>query len=176
MTEAAERRAWWKIALVAAPLIVILGSLVGYLSNSGYGNDWYDPLREPDLQPPGWVFGTVWPILYALMGISLALVVAAEPSARRSRGLLLFALQLIANFSWSPVFFGAGMIDAAFIVILVMNVLVTMTIITFWQVRPLAGALLLPYLAWLCLATTLNFQTGQLNPGADQAPLGITGA
>lgn len=176
MADADNRRTWGKYALMAAPLIVVTGSLVGYLSNSGFGNPWYDPLEEPALQPPGWAFSVVWPILYALMGIAVALVFAARSSSTRRLGLWLFGLQLALNFTWSPVFFAGGMIDFAFLVILAMDVLVTATIIAFWQVRPLAGALLLPYLAWLCLATTLNYQTGQLNPGADRAPLGITGA
>jgi tryptophan-rich sensory protein len=89
---------------------------------------------------------------------------------------LLFFAQLALNFLWSPVFFGAGAIDWAFVIILAMDVLVTMTIIASWKVRPLAGALLIPYLAWLCLATALNHETGRLNPGADTAPLGLTGA
>ena len=73
-------------------------------------------------------------------------------------------------------FFGQGMIDAGFLIIAAMDVAVTMTIIIFWRIRPLAGALLIPYLAWLCVATALNHETGRLNPGADTAPLGITGA
>ncbi|WP_394998711.1 tryptophan-rich sensory protein [Sphingomonas sp.] len=56
------------------------------------------------------------------------------------------------------------------------NALVTATIISFWRIRPLAAALLLPYLAWLCLATVLNHESGRLNPGADSHPLGLTGA
>ena len=70
----------------------------------------------------------------------------------------------------------SGMIDVGLLVILGMNVVVTMTIIAFWRIRPLAGALLIPYLAWLCIATALNHETGRLNPGADKAPLGLTGA
>jgi tryptophan-rich sensory protein len=110
------------------------------------------------------------------MGIALAIVLAAPNSNPRRRGLALFFAQLALNYLWSPTFFGAGAIDWAFVIIMAMNVLVTMTIISFWRVKPLAGALLLPYLAWLCLATALNWETGRLNPGADQAPLGITGA
>jgi tryptophan-rich sensory protein len=169
-------RPWWKVALITAPVIVIAGSLVGYLSNSGFSNSWYVPLEKPSFQPPGWAFGVVWTILYALMGVATAIVLTSPPSRPRTRGLVLFAVQLGLNFAWSPTFFGAGAIDWAFLIILAMNVVVTATIVAFWRVRPLAGLLLLPYLAWLCLATALNHETGRLNPGADRAPLGITGA
>lgn len=171
----APRRAWWKIALITVPAIVLTGSAIGYFSNSGFANDWYAPLDKPSFQPPSWAFGMVWTILYTLLGIALALVLAAPRSRGRSLGLTLFFLQLALNYSWSPVFFGAGMIDGAFLIIMVMNVVVTATIIAFWGVNRVAALLLLPYLAWLCLATALNHETGRLNPGADRAPLGITG-
>jgi tryptophan-rich sensory protein len=176
MADSRRRRPWWQYALVAVPAIVLAGSAIGYLSNSGFGNDWYAPLEKPSFQPPSWAFGVTWTILYTAMGVALALVLAAPDSTPRRRGLVLFFAQLALNYLWSPTFFGAGAIDWAFVIIVAMNVLVTMTIISFWRVKPLAGALLLPYLAWLCLATVLNWETGRLNPGADQAPLGITGA
>jgi tryptophan-rich sensory protein len=163
-------------AVITVPLVLGLGLLSGWLSNSGFGNRWFDPLAKPDLMPPGWAFGAVWTTLYVLMGLALAMVLAARDSGPRRRGIILFLLQLALNYSWSPVFFGSGLIDGALLIILAMNVLVTGTIIAFWRVRHLAGALLLPYLLWLCLATTLNWQIGELNPGADRAPLGITGA
>ncbi len=170
-----DDRGLWRKALIAVPLIVAAGSLIGVLSNGGAGNAWYAPLAKPDFQPPGWAFGVVWTILYAMMGIALAAILNAPRSKQRSTALTLFAVQLALNFAWSPVFFGGGMIDVAFLIILAMDVLVTMTIIAFWKIRPLAGALLIPYLAWLCIATALNHETGRLNPGADKAPLGITG-
>ena len=174
-TDSDTTRPWWKVALITVPVIVVLGSLSGYLSQSGFENNWYAPLDKPSFQPPSWAFGVTWTILYAMMGVAVAQVLTARPSRPRSRGLLLFFVQLLLNYSWSPVFFGGGMIDLGFLIIMALNVLVTATIIAFWRVKPLAGLLLLPYLAWLCLATALNHETGRLNPGADRAPLGITG-
>ncbi len=171
-----DDRGLWRKALVTVPLIVIIGALVGVVSNSGFGNDWYAPLDKPNFQPPGWVFGAAWTTLYTMMGIALAAIVNEPSSKQRNVALGLFAAQLALNFAWSPIFFGGGMIDLGLLVIVAMNVLVTMTIIAFWKIRPLAGALLIPYLAWLCVATALNHETGRLNPGADTAPLGITGA
>lgn len=173
-THAAHRSPWWKYALVTVPVVLGLGSLSGYLSNSGYGNPWFDALTKPSFIPPGWVFGAVWTTLYTLMGIALALVLAAEPSRARARGLAFFGVQLVFNYAWSPIFFRAGMIDWAYLVILAMIVFAAATAFFFWRVNRVAGLLLLPYLAWLCLATALNFETGRLNPGADRAPLGIT--
>lgn len=169
-------RGVWRKALLTVPLIVIAGSLIGYLSNSGEANAWYAALQRPSFQPPGWAFGAVWTTLYTMMGIALAVILDSPPSRQRTVALGLFATQLALNFAWSPLFFGNGMIDVGLLVILALNVLVTMTIIAFWNIRPLAGALLIPYLAWLCVAAALNHETGRLNPGADTAPLGITGA
>jgi len=171
-----DDRGLWRKALVAVPLIVMTGSLIGYLSNSGFSNEWYAPLEKPGLQPPGWAFGAAWTTLYTMMGIAVAVVLNEPASKRRNMALVLFGVQLALNFAWSPIFFGLGMIDAGLLMILALNLLVAMTIIAFWRIRPLAGALLIPYLAWLCLATALNHETGRLNPGADKAPLGITGA
>ena len=163
-------------AVIAVPAIVIAGSLIGYASNSGFGNAWFDRLTKPSFMPAGWVFGVVWTTLYTMLGIALATVLNEPPSKRRSTAVALFAVQLALNFAWSPTFFGGAMIDAALVTILVMLALASATAVAFARLRPLAGALMLPYLAWLCLATALNYEIGRLNPGADSAPLGITGA
>jgi tryptophan-rich sensory protein len=175
-TEARSSRPVWKVAIVTIPAIVIVGSLMGYLSNSGLENGWYADLRKPSFQPPSWMFGVVWTILYSLLGLSLAIVLQEPASKDRRDALWLFGGQLLLNFAWSPVFFGLQMIDVALVVLLVMLVMALATARYFRKLNRLAGWLLLPYLLWLCLAVSLNYETGRLNPGADAAPLGLTGA
>ncbi len=169
-------RDWKQYALITVPVVLVLGLLSGWLSNSGFSNNWFVALRKPSFMPPGWAFGLVWTTLYIMMGLALALVLASSRSPARRSGLALFATQIMLNFAWSPIFFGAGMIEVGMLVIVALDILVTATILTFWRVRPLAGALLLPYLAWLCLASALNWEIGRLNPGADKAPLAMMGA
>ena len=165
MAETAERREWWKYALITVPVIVLAGSASGWLSNSGYGNPWFDGLTKPFFMPPGWVFGVVWPILYTLLGLALALILAEPPSDRRRNALILFFAQLAINFAWSPVFFAAHAIQAALGMIVVMAGLAAFAAGQFRRIRPLAGLLMLPYLLWLCFAAALNSAIGNLNPG-----------
>ncbi|WP_310468078.1 TspO/MBR family protein [Sphingomonas sp.] len=175
MNERSAERNWLKIAAVTVPAIVIVGWLMGQVSNSGFGNDWYAALDKPAFQPPGWAFGVVWTILYTMLGIALALILAEPPSPLRRTALTLFAVQLALNFAWSPIFFGGRMIEIGLVTIVAMLLTATATANLFRRIRPVAGWLMLPYLAWLCLATALNYETGKLNPGADAAPLGIIG-
>jgi tryptophan-rich sensory protein len=174
-TTGGEDRTWWRTALVTVPVIVVVGLLMGYLSNSGFENAWYADLRKPGFQPPGWAFGVVWTILYAMLGIALAAILSLPESNRRQLAVALFAAQLTLNYAWSPVFFGFNMIDLGLVIIVAMLILSVVTANLFRRLRPLAGWLMAPYLAWLCLATALNYETGRLNPGADAAPLGLTG-
>ena len=173
---ARDDRGIWRKALVTVPVIVIIGTAMGYLSNSGFSNDWYAALRKPDFQPPSWMFGVVWTTLYTMMGIALAVILNEPDSKERRWALSLFGVQLGLNFAWSPIFFGERMIDLAMVVIVLMLVFSLATARAFKKLRMVAGYLLIPYLLWLCLATALNYETGRLNPGADARPLGITGA
>ena len=166
MAEAVERRDWWRIALVTVPAIIVAGSASGWLSNSGYSNPWFDGLAKPFFMPPGWVFGLVWPILYALLGFALALVLAEPPSDRRRNALILFVAQLVLNFAWSPIFFAGHAIQLALVVIVVMAGIAAFTAGQFRRIRPLAGYLMVPYLLWLCFAAALTSSIGDLNPGA----------
>ena len=171
-----DDRGIWRKALITVPAIVIIGSLMGIVSNSGFSNDWYSGLEKPSFQPPAWMFGAVWTTLYTMMGIALATILNQPESDQRRRALTLFGIQLALNFAWSPIFFGLRMIDVALVVIVLMLVLALATARAFKNLRAVAGYLLVPYLLWLCLATALNYETGRLNPGADARPLGITGA
>ncbi|HEY7005423.1 MAG TPA: TspO/MBR family protein [Sphingomicrobium sp.] len=165
MAEAADR-SWWKPALVAIIAIELVGGLSGWLSNSGYANGWFAALDKPFFMPPGWTFGVVWPILYALLGVSLAIVLAEPPSDRRRLALILFFAQLALNFAWSPIFFGAHDITLAKWVIFLMTILAAAAAGQFLRLRKAAGLLLIPYLAWLIFAATLNITIEALNPGA----------
>lgn len=172
MAEQQVQREWWKIACFTVPAIILLGSLSGWLSNSGYGNAWFDGLTKPAFMPPGWAFGVVWPILYALLGFALALIMAEPPTDKRKKALIIFFAQLALNFAWSPIFFAAHAIQPALGVIVVMAGLAALAAGQFRRIRPLAGYLMLPYLLWLCFAAALNSAIGNLNPGAGASLMG----
>ena len=172
MAEAA-RKSWWKIAILAVVAIEIFGGLSGWLSNSGFGNPWFDSLIKPTFMPPGAAFGIVWPILYALLGISVAMILAEPSSDRRSLGLSLFFIQLVLNFAWSPLFFAAHDIRLAKIVIFLMAAIAAAAAGQFYRLRKAAGLLLVPYILWLVFAATLNATIESLNPGAGTSILGF---
>ena len=167
-----EVRPWWKIALVTVPAIMLLGSASGWLSNSGYGNLWFDGLEKPAFMPPGWAFGVVWPILYAFMGAALAMILTLPPSAKRRNALTFFFIQLALNFAWSPIFFALHDMRAAQIVIFLMIVFAAGAAGQFYRLRKAAGMLLVPYLAWLVFASMLNTAILNLNPGSNVSLLG----
>lgn len=161
------RASFFRWALFLVPVVLLLGFLSGAASGSGAENPWFAALEKPAIYPPPAAFGIVWSILYVLMGIAAALVAAAWGARWRTSALVLFGLQLGLNLAWSPVFFGMHQIQAALVLIGVIDVAVLVTLVLFWKVRWQAGVLLLPYLAWVCFATVLNWQFLELNPQAD---------
>ena len=173
MTEASALRDWWKIALITVPAIVLAGSASGWLSGSGYGNPWFDQLAKPSFMPPGWVFGAAWTTLYTLLGLALALILAEPPSDRRTKALILFFAQLALNFAWSPIFFAGHDITLAKLVIFVMAAVAAAAAGQSYRLRPLAGGLMIPYLAWLIFAAMLTAAIEKLNPEAGRSLLGL---
>ena len=172
MADAAERDSWWKLAIVTVVAIELLGGLSGWLSNSGYGNAWFDALEKPFFMPPGAAFGIVWPILYALLGVALAMILAEPPSPRKRTALALFFVQLALNFAWSPIFFAGHDIRLAKYVIFIMAVVAGGAAGQFYRLRKSAGLLMIPYLAWLIFAAMLNSTIETLNPGAGTSLFG----
>jgi len=126
----------------------------------------YTQLVRPAWAPPPSIFGPVWTILYALMAISAWLVWRVGGFRAAKSALTLFLVQLALNALWSWLFFGWHRGALAFADVLVLWALIVATLIAFWRIRRLAGALLVPYLLWVSFASALNYAVWQLNPQA----------
>ena len=125
--------------------------------------DIYGSLRQPPLSPPGWVFPVVWTILFILMGVA-AWMVWEEGAPERDTPLRLYAIQLFFNFVWPLIFFNARLYGLALVWIVLLWMLILLTAIRFWQVRPAAGWFMAPYLLWVTFAVYLNAGVWWLNP------------
>ncbi len=170
MTELASqnqlRMSFARWAIVTVPLFVLLGALSGVVSNSGMQNRWFALLAKPALMPPGWIFGVVWTILYALMGLAVAMILDARGARGRSFALALFGLQFAMNLAWSPVFFAFHQAHFAVFLLVVILVAAIATTFAFAPIRARASWLLVPYLVWLSFASVLSYQIDKLNPDA----------
>lgn len=127
--------------------------------------EWYPSLKKPAWTPPDWLFGPVWGILYTLMAVAAWLVYLEIGLDRTAIGpLQLYELQLLLNVTWSYVFFRKQNPKLALGVILLLLVAIAVTALAFYQVSPLAGWLMLPYLLWVGFAALLNLAIVRLNP------------
>lgn len=136
-------------------LLVGLGAITGVMFGPG---EWYAALLKPTWNPPSWLFGPVWTLLYISMAVSLWLV-RREPDGddlMRQRALALFAIQFLLNLAWTPLFFGLHSPGLAFVGICLLWIALLSTMLTFGRVRALSGYLLLPYLLWVSFALVLN--------------------
>lgn len=144
-------------------LVTAVAAAIGAAASMQAGS-FYADLVRPDWAPPAQVFSPVWTVLYLLMAVAAWLVwrISGWRSARTA--LTLYLVQLAFNALWSWLFFGWRMGAAAFAGIVLLWLLIAVTTVAFWRIRPLAGALLLPYLAWVSFAAFLNYSVWQLNP------------
>jgi len=161
------RLAFLRWAIVTVPLILLLGFTSARIAPAGSQNRWYAMLAKPAANPPDWVFPVAWTTLYILMGLALAMVLHARGSRLRGPAIALFAVQLLVNLVWSPLFFGMHQVGWALVVIALMFVLALVTTLAFGRVRPVAAWLMVPYLAWVAFAGLLLFQIDRLNPHAE---------
>ena len=148
------------VFIVACELVGILGA-----ATTGTGlTDWYQGLTKPSFQPPSWVFGPMWTVLYALMGFAVWRIWHRRgDAAARKRALTWFGAQLALNGIWSPIFFGAHATGIALIVIIALWFAVLGTILSFRKIDKTAGNALWLYLAWVSFATLLNAAIVKLN-------------
>ncbi len=151
------------VGLVAWLLVSFTASGIGAMA-SIQAQSFYGQLAQPGWAPPPWLFGPVWTLLFTLMGIAAWLVWRSGGFGAHRQALTLFLVQLAFNALWSWLFFAwhLGLLALADIVLL--WGLITATLVSFWRVSPLAGALFVPYLLWVSFAGVLNFSLWQLNP------------
>lgn len=149
-------------------LVVWLGvsfaaAFVGAMA-SVQAETFYSRLSQPAWAPPSWVFGPVWTLLYALMGIAAWLVWLSGGFTANRKAFFFFLAQLGVNALWSWLFFKWHRGYLAFMDTLALLLLIAVTLALFWRVRPLAGALLVPYLLWVMFASALNYSIWRMNP------------
>ena len=151
-----------KTLLLCLALPLAVGLLASLLTLGGMRD--YGEMLRPPLSPPGWVFPAAWTVLYLLMGLASWLVTgAAATEDIKQMALSLYAVQLAANFLWPLLFFGLGRYFLAFLWLLVLLLLVLLTWRQFRRLDRRAGALLVPYVLWLCFAVYLNLGVVVLN-------------
>ena len=124
---------------------------------------WYASLLKPSWNPPAWVFGPAWSLLYTMMAVAAWLVWREGGWKKQRRALGLFLAQLLLNALWTPLFFGLHNPALAFAEIVVLWLVLATTLRSFWLVKKAAGLLLVPYLAWTTFAAALNFAIWRLN-------------
>ena len=150
------------VGLVVWLIVCFVAAAIGGAASIQAG-PFYAQLVRPAWAPPSWIFGPVWTVLYALMGIAAWLVWRVSDSRAVRSAIALFLLQLMLNALWSWLFFRWHQGALAFADILVLWTLIVATSVAFWRIKPLAGALLVPYLLWVSFASALNYAVWQLN-------------
>ncbi|PWF48536.1 TspO/MBR family protein [Massilia glaciei] len=151
------------LGLVACLAVVFVAAAIGAAASIDAGT-FYAQLNRPAWAPPASAFGPVWSVLYLLMGISAWLVWRESGARHLAAALMLFIAQLFANALWSWLFFAWHNGAFAFVEVLVLLALIAATIAVFWRISRLAAVLMLPYLAWVCVATALTWSVWQSNP------------
>ncbi len=152
------------IRLIASLIIPQLAGGIGALFTGSSVSTWYAGLNKPSFNPPGWVFGPVWTILYLMMGVALYQVWRNGLGDKNTKiAVTLFGVQMVLNLLWSILFFGmqnplAGLVDIALLWAFILA-----TMIAFYRISKPAGLLLLPYFLWVSFASVLNYMLYTMN-------------
>jgi tryptophan-rich sensory protein len=152
------------IKVIISLAVTFSAPVIASLVTDPAASNWYANLNKPSFNPPGWIFGPVWTVLYILMAVSAALVWYRglhEPKVRIA--LALYIVQLVLNALWTPIFFGLQMPLLAFIDIVMLWAAILITVLAFLRVSRYAALLMAPYLIWTTFAAILNFTLWYLN-------------
>ncbi len=150
------------ILIGCVALCLGIGMLGGLLMGDSI-KTWYPAIKRPVFNPPNWVFGPVWTILYILMGVALWLIYISPSKTNKKFAYQIFALQLFVNFIWSGLFFGLKSLTLGLLGSQILWVLIVLTLFTFYKHSKTAAYLLIPYLAWETYAVILLAAIFNLN-------------
>ena len=145
--------------VISIGVCLLVGFIAGMFTSTSI-DTWYSTLTKPSFNPPNWVFGPAWTILYIMMGIALYLVWNAS---NNRIAVTFFVIQLALNFLWSFLFFALENPLIAFIEILLLLGMIILTAVQFYPVSRTAAFLLIPYILWVIFASVLNFRIYWLN-------------
>ena len=154
------------VVLAGFLAICFLAALPGVWFPPG---EWYERLKKPAWRPPNRLFAPVWTVLYVMMAIAGWLIWRQAGFVGAGVALAVYALQLVINAAWTPLFFGLRRPDLGLVDIVLLWLSIVATIALFAPISVVAALLLVPYLAWVTFAGALNFALWRLNPAV--APL-----
>jgi tryptophan-rich sensory protein len=154
----------WVKLVISVGLPIGVGAIAGLFTTPEISG-WFQTIDKPTWQPPNWVFGPVWTVLYVMMGIAFYLVWKKEaPKGTKRMAITLWLIQLVFNFFWSFIFFKQHQIDWALAEILILWFFILLTIIYFSRISKLAAWLMVPYICWVSFASLLTYSIYELNP------------
>ena len=160
-TTAARRPGGWKPVRAAAGVALLVAALGGAATDIG---PWYQSLRKPAWQPPDWLFGPAWTLIFALTALAGVRAWARTPDvAARGRLLSAYALNALLNILWSVLFFTLKRPDWALAEVVALWLSIVLLIVVSGRRDRTAGWLLVPYLVWVGFAGVLNWSVVRLN-------------
>ena len=148
--------------LLSALFCLAIGGLSGFATTDAI-TGWYATIQKPSFNPPNWIFGPVWTVLYIMMGVALGLVWSETTKLTKSKAYTFFFIQLALNGIWSIIFFAMEQPPLAMVDIIILLVFIVLTIKAFFPINKLAAYLLIPYLLWVSFASVLNASIWYLN-------------
>lgn len=147
------------VSILICELVGIIGSFFTVRGVDG----WYRKIKRPSFNPPSWIFGPVWTLLYLMMGVSIYFIWISAGSFNITLAIVIFLVQLFLNLIWSLLFFKMHSPKWAFVDIVLMFIAILATIIVFYPISRVAAYLLIPYILWVGFASFLNFSIWKLN-------------
>ena len=145
--------------ILSVTICLAVGGFSGYLTSGSISN-WYGYLNKPFFNPPDWVFGPVWTILYTLMAIAIWNVWI---KSKNINVVYLYFIHLFFNTTWSVVFFGFNQIELALINLIVLILFIVILFLKYKVISKLSAYLMIPYFLWCCFAFLLNLNLMVLN-------------